>query len=89
MELQNYLTNMSVPFKYKNGTEENITLSDICFKPVNQYCAIQSVFQYFQNSEELLNASRSDYFFFYGNYISHIDLCTKLVYQHLLLWKPF
>ena len=44
---------MKVP--YENST---ITLQDICFQPLapqKKECAIQSVFQYFQNNKTKLN----------------------------------
>ncbi|KAJ7371491.1 NPC intracellular cholesterol transporter 1 [Desmophyllum pertusum] len=53
LELQNHITNMGVPFG-----DSNITLEDICFQPLapqTKKCAIQSIFQYFQNSNATLN----------------------------------
>ena len=48
---------MEVEFK-EDGVTRNITLEDICFKPLEPYnreCAIQSVFQYYQNNATTFN----------------------------------
>ncbi|KAL9961426.1 hypothetical protein ACROYT_G030363 [Oculina patagonica] len=53
LDLQNDITNMKVPFE-----GSNITLEDICFQPLapqTKKCAIQSIFQYFQNNKTRLN----------------------------------
>ncbi|XP_048590646.1 NPC intracellular cholesterol transporter 1 isoform X2 [Nematostella vectensis] len=89
LDLQNYLTDMVVPHT-ENGKTTNITLEDVCFKPLaplNTKCTIQSVFQYFQNSKELLNKCRTslgydcykphpaDYF--HDDFHDHILYCTS------------
>ena len=75
--LQNYLTQMEVPFG-SGPNNTTITLSDICFKPVNDYCTIQSVLQYFQNSEANLDYVRSSVLVgTYGNWKSHVDYCLS------------
>ena len=75
--LQNNLTDMKVPFK-SGSNQTFISLSDICFKPVNRYCTIQSVLQYFQNSEENLNYVRKDSLHgTFGNWKSHVDYCLS------------
>ena len=74
LQLQNYLTNMEVPYTDNSGSQRNITLSDICFKPANNYCTIESVLNYFQNSlenldhTEMLGLVNSSY---------HIHYCTR------------
>ncbi|XP_033115391.1 NPC intracellular cholesterol transporter 1-like [Anneissia japonica] len=54
LELQEYITYMKVPFTYK-GVTKDISLSDICFKPVNDKCTITSSLQYWQNDLGRLN----------------------------------
>ncbi|XP_071957637.1 NPC intracellular cholesterol transporter 1-like [Antedon mediterranea] len=54
LELQLHVTNMQVPFEYK-GVKKNISLSDVCFKPVNDKCTVTSALQYYQNDLETLN----------------------------------
>ena len=73
--LQNNLTAMKVPFgSGPNAT--TITLSDICFKPVNDYCTIQSVLQYFQNSQHNLEYNRTSLLYgLLGTAKSHVDYC--------------
>ena len=75
--LQNYLTQMEVPFG-SGPNKTTITLSDICFKPVNDYCTIPSVLQYFQNSEANLDYVRSNVLLgTLGNWKSHVDYCLS------------
>jgi Niemann-Pick C1 protein len=79
-EIQNYLTNdLRVPFQVnETGPPSYVTLSDICFKAVNEHCIIQSVLQYFQNNVSLLNYTRGDPLLgLYGNWLSHIDYCVS------------
>ena len=76
MYLQNNLTYMEVPYTYDNGTETNITLSDICLKPLapqNDHCTNMSVLNYFQNSIDNLNRQ----YFFFSDYHDHIYYCTR------------
>ncbi|XP_069161595.1 LOW QUALITY PROTEIN: NPC intracellular cholesterol transporter 1-like [Procambarus clarkii] len=57
-----------------NG-EENITLSDVCVKPmapVETDCLIQSVLNYWQNDAELLNHDVAD-----GTYVKHFVDCVN------------
>ena len=57
LDLQLAVTSMEVPYT-ENGKERNITLGDVCYKPLaplNDYCVIQSLFQYFQNNKTKLN----------------------------------
>ena len=75
--LQDYLTNMEVPYSDDNGTVTNITLSDICYKPLapqNKNCTITSVLNYFQNS--LAHLERQlDWDF--ADYRDHVYYCTR------------
>lgn len=67
---------MEVPYVDDNGMESNITLSDICLKPLapqNEHCTIMSVLNYFQNS--INNLNRQYQFFF--DYHDHIYYCTR------------
>jgi len=66
LQLQKDLTNMKVPFT-EDGKTVDITLEDVCFKPLDPYnkkCVIQSLFQYFQNSFFELNKCLTDQGFF-------------------------
>ena len=65
---------MEVPYTDNSGSQRNITLSDICFKPANDYCMIESVLNYFQNSLENL-----DYTEMFGivNSSYHIHYCIR------------
>ena len=74
LQLQNYLTNMEVPYTDNSGSQRNITLSDICFKPANNYCTIESVLNYFQNSLDNLNYTE---LFGLVNSSYHIHYCTR------------
>lgn len=67
---------MEVPYIYDNGTKANITLSDICFKPLtpqNDHCTIMSVLNYFQNSMDNLKRQ----VIFQADYHDHIYYCTR------------
>ena len=77
--MQNYLTDMLVP--YENGS---ITLEDICFAPLapgNSHCAIMSVLNYFQNNVTRLNkkAYNGDPMFdmVIDDYTDHFTVCTQ------------
>ena len=73
--LQNNLTYMTVPYTDDNGTETEITLSDICFKPLapqNTNCTIMSVLNYFQNSIDNLNRAAGKV-----DYHQQIHYCTR------------
>ena len=77
-DIQTALTEMVVPGTLKNGTEVNVTLSDICFKPLapdNDNCATMSVLNYFQNNLTRLDHTEGDYGFY--NYSYHIHYCTR------------
>ncbi|KAG1714143.1 NPC intracellular cholesterol transporter 1 [Nymphon striatum] len=54
---------------------ENVTLKDICFKPLapgHDDCALMSVLNYFQNNKTLLNMQKKDM-----NYIDHLNTCVS------------
>lgn len=68
---------MAVPGRLSNGSEVNVTLQDICFKPLapgNTNCTIMSVINYFQN-----NFTRLNYTEYSGsvNNSYHIYYCTR------------
>lgn len=63
-----------------NGTEVNVTLNDICYKPLapeNQDCTVMSVLNYFQNNFTRLNHTEN---FGLVNNSYHIEYCTRYVY---------
>ena len=51
LDLQNYIANMNV--ETEDG--ETVRLQDICFQPKTNVCAVESLFQYFQNNKTTLN----------------------------------
>jgi len=62
---------------YQVKSENNITLKDICFKPLapdNNNCTIMSIWGYYQNTREKLNATAAD-----GdiNYLDHFKFCSR------------
>ncbi len=63
----------------ENGS--NVTLGDICFKPLypdNQNCTIQSIMNYFQNNlTQLLYNEADDFGIETVNASSHINYCTR------------
>ena len=65
---------MSVLYTDDDGSQHNITLSDICFKPDNDYCMIESVLNYFQNSVDNLKYREE---FSLKNSSYHIHYCTR------------
>lgn len=71
MRLQNNLSSIVV----EDSQYGNISLNDICFQPLypdNQNCTIQSVPNYFQNSEANLDR------IYNGNtYLDHLDVCIE------------
>lgn len=79
--LQNNLSNIVAPLYDKDGSiVENITLEDICFKPLtpdNNNCTIESIFNYFQNDLEKLLAVEVDEFnVITYNASYHFHYCT-------------
>ena len=75
--LQNNLSNIVAPLY----DEENVTLEDICFKPLapdNNNCTIESIFNYFQNDLERLVAFEADPFGVESyNATYHLHYCTR------------
>ena len=69
---------MKVPFTDDDGNIANITLNDICYKPLapdNTNCTITSVLNYFQNSLDNLN--RETFVFNTQDYLEQIYYCTR------------
>ncbi len=76
--LQEHLINMAVPYQFPNGTMKNVTLEDICFKPLkpdNKNCTVMSVFNYFQNDYAYL--SKLADFTEEPEYLRHMYYCTR------------
>lgn len=75
--------NLSSVVAHEDGTNNTITLKDICFKPLhpdNDNCTIQSIFNYFQNDDETFFYTQTDMFqrvTYNASY--HINFCTKYV----------
>lgn len=68
---------MVVPGRLDNGTDVNVTLNDICFKPLapdNTNCTVLSVLNYFQNDMEKLMYNEQ---FNLINNSYHIYYCTR------------
>ena len=64
---------MSSHFSLQTVGLDGTKLSDICFKPVNGVCTIQTALEYFQNQQENLHVTGS-----YGrNYIDHMSNCFQ------------
>ena len=83
LHLQNDLTYMKVSYTDDNGTKTNITLSDICYKPLapqNTNCTIMSILNYFQNSLDNLNRKAGD--FDEIDYHDQIHYCTRYSVRH-------
>ncbi|PNF25098.1 hypothetical protein B7P43_G01990, partial [Cryptotermes secundus] len=74
----------------KIGSEEGSGLEKICFAPLTsqftgpphvRQCAVQSVWGYFQDSEELFNETETDPEGFVVNYLDHFVKCTQNYYN--------
>jgi Niemann-Pick C1 protein len=68
------------------GSEEGSGLEKICFAPLTSHftgpphvgqCAVQSVWGYFQDNEELFNETETDPEGFVVNYLDHFVKCTQ------------
>lgn len=62
------------------STGQNVTLTDICFKPLspdNNNCTVLSLLQYYQNSLQNLNARQGDEFFTSFDYLTHFFTCAQ------------
>ena len=78
--MQSEIMRLRVPVKAANGTEYNITLNDICYKPLyprNKKCKVSSVLNYFQNDYQLLNKHIKPLFEDIANSSYHIHYCNK------------
>ena len=83
LDLQNYIANMTV--ETEDG--ETVRLQDICFQPKTNVCAVESLFQYFQNNKTRLNKCISvmgydcddepSYDFNAYDYHDHVLDCTR------------
>ncbi len=76
-DIQSNITNLVVPGTLDNGTEVNVTLGDICLKPLspdNENCATMSVLNYFQNNLTQLQYNEN---FGLINNSYHIHYCTR------------
>jgi len=68
---------------YDNGSHvENVTFNDICFKPLapdNNHCTVNSVLQYFQNSNATLHNVTYDDSGFYvvADHVIHFQACAR------------
>ena len=61
-------------------TNETVSLTDICLKPLapdNENCTVFSLLQYFQNSRDNLNKSTNDGFFTTADYATHFLACSQ------------
>lgn len=85
LELQLAVENLEAYYPAEN---RNITLKDICFKPLepyNQNCAIMSPLNYFQNNLTRLNQIVKGDFGIEADFHDHFISCTKYVlyiFQH-------
>ena len=86
LELQNDITNMMVPY----GISGSITLEDICFQaPQTKQCVIQSVFQYFQNNQTILNKCLTLMGYECSNYSLTFDFFLADFHDHLLFCSRY
>lgn len=77
LDLQTAIEQLEADF---NG--EKVTLKDICISPLAPYnnnCTILSVFNYFQNSHEVLDHIFRDRFYVYFDYHTHFMYCVRYV----------
>jgi len=78
LKIQNYITTMEVPYN-ASGKTVNLTLSDICLKPLegdNDNCAIMSPLQWFQNEEANLDYEKEDENWNTYNWLDQIKGCA-------------
>ena len=83
--IQDYLINMVANGTLENGTDVQVTLEDICYKPLapdNTNCTIMSVLNYFQNDYTRLQHVEQ---FGLVNNSYHIYYCTRYGYQLMLV----
>ncbi|KAF8572283.1 hypothetical protein P879_03201, partial [Paragonimus westermani] len=77
LKLQSQIRNLSA---YSSGFNEQITLDDICFKPLapnNLDCAITSPLEYFQSDSFVLNQTLIDWEEVVADYIDHLLFCAN------------
>jgi len=77
LKLQTQVQNIQASYR-----GENVTLNDICFKPLApdyEACMIQSVLQYWQNNGTNLDKIAYDQsgFFVMADYLDHFQKCTQ------------
>uniref|UniRef100_A0A914E6K1 Niemann-Pick C1 N-terminal domain-containing protein n=1 Tax=Acrobeloides nanus TaxID=290746 RepID=A0A914E6K1_9BILA len=59
---------------------ENVSLQEICFKPLkpdNNNCAVMSIFNYFQNDISKLDITMEDDYMVDRDYLDHLMQCVK------------
>lgn len=91
LRLQNLIKELKVPFTEQTAEgprKVNVTLSDVCFKPLaplNNNCAIESATQWFQNSEANLNLTFSFTFAYFISkridWSEHVYHCSRYCCQ--------
>ncbi|KAI1902029.1 hypothetical protein AGOR_G00040500 [Albula goreensis] len=75
LDFQDDIANLKATYK-----NETVTLNDICLAPLAPYnnnCTILSVLNYFQNSHEVLDHWKGDFFYTYADYHSHFLYCVN------------
>ena len=81
LKLQQDVVSLQAEFTYKNQTNETVSLSDICLKPLdpdNTNCTVFSILQYFQNSANNLKKRIADDFdITYFDYTTHFLSCSQ------------
>jgi len=73
-------TSCSVDKKDDFTVAKVVKLKDVCFAPLlpeNDNCTVQSVLNYWQNSEENLQANVSDFGLITADYITHFQTCVS------------
>jgi len=78
LDLQNKVSQLQGTLIKENHTE-NVSLSDICFKPLypdNLNCTIQSIFGYWQNDRDTFLKVIEDYGVVMHDYITHFENCA-------------
>eukprot|EP00058_Branchiostoma_floridae_P002933 XP_002588421.1 hypothetical protein BRAFLDRAFT_116988 [Branchiostoma floridae] len=77
LDLQTNIEQLQVWYEEE---KRNITLEDICMKPlapVNNNCTIMSPLNYFQNSHHMLDLRIGDFFYTYADYHTHLMYCAE------------
>ena len=79
LDLQNKVSALKGTLNTGNSTE-NVTLSDICFKPLtpdNENCTIQSIFEYWQNDPVTFLTTLEEFDLVTADYITHFENCIS------------